>query len=110
MLCIINCQNVVIKYNTRLTTNTYNKNIKIKILYKTLERMLTAKIANIKNCYLFIFLSFLYIKGLNINMSLISSEGYKNAKVSHLKIEEAGELWASIKDVGDGLGVKIYLT
>ena len=51
-------------------------------------------------------MSFLYIKGLNINMDLISSEGYKNAKVSHLKKDETGELWVSMKDVGEGLGVK----
>ena len=38
-------------------------------------------------------------------MSRISAEGYKNAGV-HLIIKEAGELWVSIKDVGDGLGVK----
>ena len=39
-------------------------------------------------------------------MSLISAEGYKNAKVSHLKIKETDELWVSMKDVGVGLGVK----
>ena len=38
-----------IKKNTSLDFggNTYSKNIKIKILYKVLERILTAKIANI---------------------------------------------------------------
>ena len=59
-----------------------------------MEGILTGKIANIKKK--FFFLSFLYIKGLNIKMSLISAEGYKNAAVSHLRI----------KDDGDGLGVK----
>ena len=39
-------------------------------------------------------------------MDLISSEGYKNAKVSHLKKDETAELWVSMKDVGEGLGVK----
>ena len=39
-------------------------------------------------------------------MSLISAEGYKNAGVSHLIIKETDELWVSMKDVGDGLGVK----
>ena len=39
-------------------------------------------------------------------MSLISSEGYKNAGVSHLIIKKADELWVSMKDIGDGLGVK----
>ena len=52
------------------------------------------------------FLSFLYIKGLNIKMSLISAKGYENTGVSHLIIKKTGELWVSIKDVRDGLGVK----
>ena len=34
--------------------NTYSKNIKIKILDKVLERILTAKIANIK-CFFSLF-------------------------------------------------------
>ena len=42
---------------------------------------------------------------LELKMSLISAEGYKNAGVSHLIIKETDELWASMKDVGDGLGV-----
>ena len=51
------------------------------------------------------FLSFLYIKGLDINMDLISAKGYENAGVNLLKIEETDELWVSMKDVGVGLGV-----
>ena len=39
-------------------------------------------------------------------MNLLSAEGYKNAKVSHLKIRKTGELWINMKDIGDGLGVK----
>ena len=39
-------------------------------------------------------------------MCLISAGGYKIAGVSHLTIKKTGELWVSIKDVGDGLGVK----
>ena len=39
-------------------------------------------------------------------MNLISAEGYKNAKVHFLKIRKTGELWISIKNVGNGLGVK----
>ena len=39
-------------------------------------------------------------------MNLISAERYKNAKVRFLKIRNTGKLWISIKDVGDGLGVK----
>ena len=39
-------------------------------------------------------------------MDLISAKGYKNAGVNFLEIRKTGELWISIKDVGDGLGVK----
>ena len=39
-------------------------------------------------------------------MSLISSEGYKNAGVFLFNNKKTGEIWVSIKDVGDGLGVK----
>ena len=39
-------------------------------------------------------------------MDLISAKGYKNAGVDLLKIEETGELWVSMKDVGVALGVK----
>ena len=48
---------------------------------------------------------FLYIKGANIKMSLISVKGYGNAGVHYIKIEETGELWVNMKNVGDGLGV-----
>ena len=73
-----------------------------KILYRVLEGILTAKIANI----IFFYLSFLCIKGLDINMDLISAEGYENADVNLLKIEETGKLWVSMKDFGVGLAVK----
>ena len=39
-------------------------------------------------------------------MNLISANGYKKAKFHFLKIRKTGELWISIKNVGDGLGVK----
>ena len=39
-------------------------------------------------------------------MDLISAQGYKNAGVYFLKIKNTDELWISIKDVGNGLGVK----
>ena len=39
-------------------------------------------------------------------MYLISAQGYTNAKVHFLKIRKTGELWVSIKDIGDVLGVK----
>ena len=39
-------------------------------------------------------------------MYLISDEGYKNAGVHFLKIRKTDEIWSSMKDVGNGLGVK----
>ena len=39
-------------------------------------------------------------------MYLISAEGYKSADVHILKIEKSGEIWVSMKNVNDGLGVK----
>ena len=38
-------------------------------------------------------------------MYLISTKGYQNAKVHHLKIRKTDEIWVSMKDIGDGLGV-----
>ena len=75
-----------------------------KIRYKVLEGILTAKIANIKKIYFILFLSFLYIKGLDIKMDLTSVEGYNNAGVHNVKVKN--DLWVSMKDVGNGLGVK----
>ena len=39
-------------------------------------------------------------------MYLISAEGHKNADVHFLKIRKTDEIWPSIKDVGNSLGVK----
>ena len=39
-------------------------------------------------------------------MYLISAQGYTNASVNILKIRKTGEIWVSMKDIGDGLGVK----
>ena len=39
-------------------------------------------------------------------MNLISAKGYKNANGHCLKIRKTDELWISMKDLGDGLGVK----
>ena len=39
-------------------------------------------------------------------MYLISAEGYKNADVHILIIKKTGEIWASMKDSGSGMGVK----
>ena len=38
-------------------------------------------------------------------MYLISTKGHQNAKVDHLKIRKTGEIWLSMKNAGDGLGV-----
>ena len=39
-------------------------------------------------------------------MCLISAEGYKNARVSFLKVQQTDKIWASMKNVGSGMGVK----
>ena len=39
-------------------------------------------------------------------MYLISSEGYKNAKVDFLIIKTTSEIWVIMRDVGSGTGVK----
>ena len=39
-------------------------------------------------------------------MYLISAQGYTNASVNILGIRKTGEIWVSMKDIGDGLGVK----
>ena len=39
-------------------------------------------------------------------MYLISAKGYKNAEVYFLKIRKTNEIWAGMKDSGEGLGVK----
>ena len=38
-------------------------------------------------------------------MYLISAQGYTNASVNILKIRKTGEIWVSMKNIGDGLGV-----
>ena len=38
-------------------------------------------------------------------MYLISTQWYTNANVHHLKIRKTDEIWVSMKDIGDGLGV-----
>ena len=39
-------------------------------------------------------------------MHLISAEGYKNVNVEFLTIKTTSEIWLSMKDVGNGIGVK----
>ena len=50
----------------------------------------------------------IYKRGLDIKMSLITVEGYKNAKVHTIKVKN--DLWVNTEDVGNGLGVKTYMT
>ena len=38
-------------------------------------------------------------------MYLISAQEYKNANVHWSRIRKTGEIWVSMKDVRDGLGV-----
>ena len=39
-------------------------------------------------------------------MFLLLSEVYKNAKVYFLRVKTTGEIWVSMKDLHNGLGVK----
>ena len=39
-------------------------------------------------------------------MYLISAEGYKNGNVNFLTIKTTSKIWVSMKDVGNGIGVK----
>ena len=39
-------------------------------------------------------------------MYLISAEGHKNGGVQFLRVQETGEIWASMKDSGSYIGVK----
>ena len=39
-------------------------------------------------------------------MYLRSAKGYKNAECQFLRVQETGEIWASMKDTGGGMGVK----
>ena len=40
-------------------------------------------------------------------MYLISADGYINARVHILTVKKTGEIWVSMKNLRDGLGVKI---
>ena len=42
-------------------------------------------------------------------MFLISAEGYKNANVAFLTIKTTNEIWVSMKDIGNGIGVKKHI-
>ena len=50
--------------------------------------------------FFFFFFFFLYI----YKMFLISAEGYKNGGVQFIRVWETGEIWASMKDAGSGMG------
>ena len=36
----------------------------------------------------------------------LTAEGYKNAKVNFERVRKKGGIWASLKNVGSGMGVK----
>ena len=81
----------------------------MKIFYNTLEGILTAEIVNIKLfflfIYLFIFLSFLYIKGLDIKMAAITKETYENNGIEVIT-DKLGKLWLNERHVQEQLGLK----
>ena len=85
MLCIINCQNVVIKYNTRVWREYLQQK------YQIISRIIN----NINKLFFFLCIYKMY---------LISTQGYTNANVHHIKIRKTDEIWESMKDFGDGLG------
>ena len=92
LLCIINCQNVVIKYNTRVLREYLLQKYQNKNTLQNFGGNIYSKNSKYKNfLFIYFFLSFLYIKGLDIKMSLISAEGYQNAGVSLLKIRKTDE-------------------
>ena len=39
-------------------------------------------------------------------MYLISAEGYENARVHFVRVQKTDEIWASMKNAQDGMGVK----
>ena len=39
-------------------------------------------------------------------MYLISAEGYKNVGVHFLRVRKTGEVWPSMKDLHNGLGIE----
>ena len=67
-----------------------------------MEGILTAKIANIKKNF---FLSFLYIKGLNIKMAAITKKTYENNGIEVIT-DKIGELWLNERHVQEQLGLK----
>ena len=52
--------------------------------------------------FIFIIIFFLCI----YKMYLISAEEYKNEEVQFLKVRKAGEIQASMKETGSGMGIK----
>ena len=61
--------------------NIYSKNIRKKNTLQAFGGDTYSKNSKYKKDF---FLSFLYIKGLDIKMSLISAKGYENAGARHL--------------------------
>ena len=69
---------------------------------KQFNQMVIDKIVTITKSKKKLKLQFFYI----YKIYLISAEGHKNADVHFLKIRKTDEIWPSIKDVGNSLGVK----
>ena len=42
-------------------------------------------------------------------MSLISAEVYKNGNVNFMAIKTTSEIWVSMKDIENGIGVKKHI-
>ena len=88
MLCIINCQNVVIKYNTRVWREYLQQKYQNKNTLQDFRGYTYSK----NGKYKYFFLSFLYIKGLDIKMAVITKEAYENNGIEVIT-DEFGKLW-----------------
>ena len=88
MLCIINCQNVVIKYNTRVWREYLQQKYQNKNTLQGFGGNTYSKNSKYKEEF---FLSLLYIKGLNIKMAAITKETYENNGIEVIT-DKIGEL------------------
>ena len=69
-----------------------------------MEGILTAKIANAKKKIIHFFLSFVYIKGLNIKIATITKETYENNGIEVIT-DKIGELWFNERHIQKQLGL-----
>ena len=106
LLCIINCQNVVIKYNTRVWREYLQQKYQNKNTLQDFRGNTYSKNSKYKEFLFFIFFVFLIYKRAKYkNESNINWRIYKCWCYS-FNNKKTNELWVSMKDVGDGLGVK----